>query len=372
MNKTRLNLLAAFTAILLATLACNFSASTAKITDAYLAFDEGGTQKTTVYTPTDQFFVIVVLANAPSDTVTKAVWTGVELANGEKNVKLVENEFTSGNKKVYFTASGDWSVGKYKVDIYLNDKLDRTLEFEVKSAEESSTEPTAQTPASAHDLIQSAYLARDENGTDVVSAFFPMDTFYAIVEMPNVPANTVAKAIWYAVDAEGLAPNSELDLAEVQGTGTFTFDLNATDPWPPGKYKAAIFVNGEPAIDLEFEVVPEEGAPPASAASGLISNAYLSSDEAGQQVTSVFGGADIIYANVEMPDAPADTLVRADWYVVEAAGVEPNSIIDQAETTGTGSFTFNLTPSNPWLVGKYRVEIYVNGELAKIMEYEVQ
>lgn len=249
MYKTRLSLSAAFTAILLATLACGFSASTAKITDAYLAFDEGGTQKTTAYTPTDKFFVIVELANAPDDTVTKAVWTGVELANGEKNVKLLENEFTSGNKKIYFTASGDWAVGKYKVDIYLNDKLDRTL---------------------------------------------------------------------------------------------------------------------------EFEVAAKEGAPPSSTASGLIKNAYLSSDEAGQQETSVFGVSDTIYANIDAQDAPADIQIRADWYVVEAAGVEPNSFIDQAETIGTGTFTFNLSPANPWPIGKYRVEIYVNGELAITMEYEIQ
>jgi len=249
MTKNSFRLLAALTAIMLATLACSFSASTAKITDAYLAFDEEGKQKTTVYSSTDPFYVIVELANAPDDTKTKAVWTGVELENGEKNVELVENEFTSGNKKIYFTASGDWSPGKYKVDIYLNDKLDRTLEFEV----------------------------------------------------------------------------------------------------------AAV-----------------EGAPPASTSSGLISRAYLSSDEAGQQETSMFGVSDTIYANVDLPDAPEDTLIKADWYVVEATGVEPGSFIDQAETSGTGSFTFNLTPSNPWPAGKYRVEIYVNGELAITMEYEIQ
>jgi hypothetical protein len=33
-----------------------------------------------------------------------------------------------------FTLSNDqpWPVGKYKADIYLDDKLDRTLEFEVQ------------------------------------------------------------------------------------------------------------------------------------------------------------------------------------------------------------------------------------------------
>ncbi len=372
MHRTRLSLLSNIISILLVTLACNFSASTAKITDAYLAFDQQGAQKTSVYAPTDQFYAIVSLANTPDDTTIKAVWTGVDLANGEKNVALIENEITSGSGKLYFNASGDWSEGKYKVDIYLDGELNRTLEFEVKSKEGGVVETSIPTPDSSVDLIESAYLSRDENGTEQVSVFFPQDTFYAIVEMPDAPTDTVVKAVWYAVNAEGLAPNSELDQAEIQGNETITFNLTATEPWPVGKYKAEIYVNNQPALDLEFEVVSEVGTSPASATSELVSNAYLAKDEAGQQATSIFGTTDIIYAIVELPEAPSDTRVRAEWYVVKATDVESNSLIDQAETTGTGTFTFNLTPTNPWPNGDYRVDIYVNDEIALTMNYQVE
>lgn len=246
MNKPRFYILLIVLSVLLVTLACNFTASIAKINDAYLAFDQQGTQKTSIYSPTDQFYAIISLSNAPDDTTIKAVW------KGEKDVELVENEITSGDGILYFNAGGDWSVGKYKVDIYLNGELDRTLEFEVKYLEGGVIKTAIPTPDSAIALIESAYLLRNENGTERVSIFFPQDTFYAIIEMPDAPADTVAKAVWYAVYAEGLALNSELDQAEILGTGTITFNLTATEPWLTGKYKVEIYANAEPALDKKI------------------------------------------------------------------------------------------------------------------------
>jgi hypothetical protein len=134
MNKNRLQLLTAFLAIILASMACSFNASTANIKDAQLSTDAEGTSVTTSFAPTDTFYLNVTLANAPDDTVTKAVWYAVNVDGTPANTKLNETPLTHGDGTLTFKLGNDngWPAGDYKVEVYLNDKLDRTLEFNVQ------------------------------------------------------------------------------------------------------------------------------------------------------------------------------------------------------------------------------------------------
>jgi len=52
----------------------------------------------------------------------------------EPDFFIDETELTSGSNTLTFQLSNDapWPAGQYKVDLYLNDELDRTLEFEVR------------------------------------------------------------------------------------------------------------------------------------------------------------------------------------------------------------------------------------------------
>jgi hypothetical protein len=120
--------------LVLASLACNFNASTANIKDVKLAKDTDGAQPTTVFGVEDTFYCLATLANAPDDTVVKAVWTAVEVADNDPNLKLDEASLTHGDGVLTFnlTNSGPWPTGKYKVDLYLNDKLEKTVEFMVE------------------------------------------------------------------------------------------------------------------------------------------------------------------------------------------------------------------------------------------------
>ena len=134
--KTRVSHIALFIAALaLAALACGGSFSTANITDARLTSDSGGAQATSVFTPDQVFYCVVTVANAPEDTTLKAIWTAVEVPGEEPNLLLDETELTTGEDEVFtFNLSNDnlWPAGKYKVDIYLNGELERTLEFTVQ------------------------------------------------------------------------------------------------------------------------------------------------------------------------------------------------------------------------------------------------
>jgi hypothetical protein len=121
-------------ALLLLVSACNFSASTANIKNAYTArSDNNELQQTTVFVQDDVFYSIVEVANAPDDTVTKAMWYAVNAEGIDPNFFIAEAEFNGGGELTFDLTNNDllWPVGKYKVEIYLDDTLEKTLEFTV-------------------------------------------------------------------------------------------------------------------------------------------------------------------------------------------------------------------------------------------------
>lgn len=135
MNKTRIQIFIVIAVLVLVSLACGGSISTAKISNAYLTANSDGSGETTVFSPTDTFHAIVELKNAPDDTTLKAIWIAVDVPDVDPDFVIEETSTTSdGNDVITFDLSNDatWPAGSYKVDIYLNDKLDRTLEFEVQ------------------------------------------------------------------------------------------------------------------------------------------------------------------------------------------------------------------------------------------------
>src|SRR5688500_10879340 len=100
---------------------------------------------TTEFAPGDTFFLIVELDDPPSGTRVKADWSAVD-AGGETNVKIGDKELTiTGNTNIVnfsLALPRPWPVGIYKVDLYINDTLSRTLEFTVKVGGTSSSAPT--------------------------------------------------------------------------------------------------------------------------------------------------------------------------------------------------------------------------------------
>ena len=109
-----------------------------------------------------------------------------------------------------------------------------------------------------------------------------------------------------------------------------------------------------------------------------VSDAWLSTDEAGQQRTTTFSQNAVFYAKVDVRNAPEDTRVRSVWYAVEAENIEPNFKIDEVTYTvpqsGNVMVTFNLSNDLLWPRGRYEVEIYLNDATkpARTLTFEVQ
>jgi hypothetical protein len=134
MNTHKVKILLAVLVLVAAALACSGSFSTANIEEAWMAADETGEERTTVFDQEAVIYAMVDLRNAPDDTTLKAVWTAVEAEDTDPDFLITETEFTSDDGLIHFLLENDflWPLGKYKVDIYLNGELDQTLRFEVR------------------------------------------------------------------------------------------------------------------------------------------------------------------------------------------------------------------------------------------------
>ena len=91
--------------------------------------------------------------------------------------------------------------------------------------------------------IAEATIARDPEGNEPTSVFAQDDKFYAVVELANAPDDTKVKAVWVAVDAEGVDPDLTIEETELTtGGGQLHFELSNDKMWPVGKYKVDLFI----------------------------------------------------------------------------------------------------------------------------------
>lgn len=134
MRSRKLPVLAGLFAVALSVISCGGSISTANIADAWMSTDAEGASRTTVYAQDATFYAQADLNNAPDDTVIKAVWTAVNAEDTDPNFVIGEAELETGDAIVTFDLTNDflWPLGTYKVDLYLNDTLSTTVEFEVR------------------------------------------------------------------------------------------------------------------------------------------------------------------------------------------------------------------------------------------------
>ena len=140
--KKKLSVLFALGALLAAMLACNLVAGASTETgleNLRMALDESGENPTTVFSPSDVFYVVGDLKNAPAGTVVEAKWLAVQIEGYDPGELIYEqsiNDFTdkSFSGSIYFQLSNDngWPVGDYKADIYLNGTFVQSVPFSVR------------------------------------------------------------------------------------------------------------------------------------------------------------------------------------------------------------------------------------------------
>src|SRR5687767_9095072 len=108
-----------------------------------------------------------------------------------------------------------------------------------------------------------------------------------------------------------------------------------------------------------------------------LTNLRMAFDQDGENPTTTFASTDVFYAVADLANAPQGTNVEAKWTAVNAADTEPNlefqtQTLDITEETFTGTIYFQLSNDDGWPTGQYKVDLYLNGNLAQTAEFSVQ
>ncbi|HEY7784955.1 MAG TPA: hypothetical protein VIB00_09520 [Pyrinomonadaceae bacterium] len=108
-------------------------------TELHMAKDNGSGDpgdESSTFGPTDRtIHAVTKLKDSKSGTKMKFAWWIVD-ADGARNQKIRDIDYTTRALENvvhgHLTLPRDWPKGSYKVDLYVNDVLDRTVQFTVE------------------------------------------------------------------------------------------------------------------------------------------------------------------------------------------------------------------------------------------------
>ena len=110
--------------VVFAAVACNFSASTANISDLKLGKDQTASQATTSFAPADTIYAVATISNAPGAVKVKGR-LAIESVEGEQSGPIPGLEKTldlagSGTATYTFSPPPEgFPKGKYKVEVFM-------------------------------------------------------------------------------------------------------------------------------------------------------------------------------------------------------------------------------------------------------------
>lgn len=115
------------------------ASSTSVLEEIYMAKDDGKGNpgaRADVFSPQDRtIHCVAKLKEMKSGTKMKFTWWTVD-ANGSQNQKIKDIDYTTKALENiihgHLTLPQNWPVGKYKVDVYVNDNLEKTAFFSVQ------------------------------------------------------------------------------------------------------------------------------------------------------------------------------------------------------------------------------------------------
>ena len=129
-------ILLALVAVLIISLACNALSPTPGASNFYMAADEAGVNRTTVFSPTDDFYVFFEVAGIEAGANFQARWFALDIEGEDPNTpfQTIDYAYESGVSSIYFQLTGveDWPPGNYKVEVFMNDAKIGEQQFSVQ------------------------------------------------------------------------------------------------------------------------------------------------------------------------------------------------------------------------------------------------
>ncbi len=107
--------------------------------------------------------------------------------------------------------------------------------------------------------VSNIRMATDDTGKTTISSYAPGDAFYVFADLSGLNIGSVVEAKWYAIDAAGVDPNTEINTSDYtyqSGIAYVYFQLTTNDgsDWPTGSYKVELYLDGTKTGELGFNV----------------------------------------------------------------------------------------------------------------------
>lgn len=247
--------------LVLSLCACSFSFSSANFQDLAMSTEinektfKPVNPATSFPATTPTIYLTGSLNNAPGDTVIKVKWRyiedtpAVDLGEESYDVKDSDTDF-----EFHLSKKTDLlPAGKYEVRLYLDDKIEKAVKFEVTEAAKPTIAPTtdygATEPSIAYFQELETGLGLDEESyktLTVTSTFATTDpVIYITGSLMNANIGDVLTAYWQYT--EDYTPvdlyNSYIDIEHVDTD--FYFYLEMPDGgWDRGAYEIQLYING--------------------------------------------------------------------------------------------------------------------------------
>ena len=109
------------------------------VEDVYLARDDGegrAGEVTSVFTQTDIPIHCIVMLAKSDPAAVRMNFVAVKVNGVKPDSRVVSASYLTvqGQDRVFFTGKphDKWTAGSYRIDVFVNDKLEKSLDFEVK------------------------------------------------------------------------------------------------------------------------------------------------------------------------------------------------------------------------------------------------
>ena len=222
---------------------------------------------TTEFSPTDTFYCSVKVSNLkPGSRVTVRWYQDDQLLDEYTLADLEGSQYLG----FWYEPWSRWPAGDYRVEIYLNDELARSLDFTVVEPE-PTTEPT----------IGPIVFARGEhNGRPVgVTDSFPLGTkeVYAFFDYTGMTDGIPWRWVWSRSSEEVY---SQEDTWQGGKEGNWWVKLSEPEPLPPDQYSLHIYVDGvlQQSGDFVIEVIEGKKIEATATATPVLREGYFSDD----------------------------------------------------------------------------------------------
>ena len=227
--------------------------------------------------------------------------------------------------------------------------------------------PIASPPPPIVGVTLAQQIDESQKPVQPTNVFEQTDTFFCSVEVFKLEAGSQITAKWY----HGEENLDQFTLTtDTAGSGHLGFNLSAEDGmWPIGDYKVEIELNNVPVQVVDFSVKSPDEAIPSRVKSAIMTRSVDDNYKATEPIL-VFAPTDTIHCSVNA-DLGIGSQLTAKWYKRGELMEEHLTIVTVQENMSDTYVDFYLAPSNPLAPGPYAIEVLLNGQLTRAIDFTV-